>query len=64
MAARPFYFPHSKRRHTSGEFLRDGVTDSEVHIRNLKGRGSASRIKVPTTSQFQQTQLPVWELRR
>ena len=28
-----------------------GVTASEVHIRNLKGRGGTSRIKVPTTSQ-------------
>jgi hypothetical protein len=29
-----------------------GVTATEVHIRNLKGRGGARRIKVPTTSQF------------
>jgi hypothetical protein len=28
-----------------------GVTAPEVHIRNLKGRGGARRIKVPTTSQ-------------
>ena len=28
-----------------------GVTASEVHIRNLKARGGARRIKVPTTSQ-------------